>query len=478
MKKKRVIPIVVVVILVIAMAALGITFLIGGKPRGDFGREDFNVQTENGGSVFRAYGITGIGTIEEEFPIEGQSTYLEVEETYVSSGETVSTDTKLLKFTQESVDALLKELQQTEKDASLAYRAGAIEFAQEKINLEYERDSALLAGEQAEAVYKETISGLSQSVEKAQEELEDTKEQIADYQEKIESNYYYNELQKAQEEYDENLALLQARMGEWGVSWNQVISGMGSGMPMGRSVSGGDVQSQYVTVLSNLYKVLESNREDLDAAQEAYDNMQENGAMELQLLQLSLPSLEKAYAEQQESYDSRVLQAKLTMETTLATAEAAEKNYETNLEKAEADFEALADAYRDATENLEYFHARIASGNYYAAQEGELLRFNVRKGQTISSGSRLYTMIDPEKMAVTVSVEQENVASIAVGDSVMVVSSENGMYEGVVESVNPISSSTSQSSVTYSVKVAMVGDYAALSNNETVTVYFGMKGEE
>ncbi|MBQ7918486.1 MAG: HlyD family efflux transporter periplasmic adaptor subunit [Lachnospiraceae bacterium] len=479
MKKKKIIVIVVIVILAIAMAAVRFIFLTKENKPEDTGGEEFYAQAESMGAVSAAYGITSIGTLEEEFPIQGQSTYLEVEETYVTSGEAVTADTKLLKFTQESLDALLEELEQTEKEASLAYRAGLIEFEQEKINLEYEKDSAILAGEQAEAVYEETISGLSQSMDMAEEQLTETKEQIADYQEKISTNYYYNQMQAAQATYDENLALLKERMGEWGVSWSQVISGGGGGgMQMGRSVSGGDVYSQYVTVLSDLYKVLESNLKNLDAAKEAYEDMEQNGQLELQTLQLSLPSLEKTYAEQQESYDSRVLQAKLTMETTLAKAEAAEKNYETDLEKAESDFEALEDAYEEAKENLECFHTRVSSGYYYASGDGELLRFNVRKGQTISEGSRIYTMTNPEKMTVSVSVEQDNVASIKVGDTVTVVSSENGMFEGVVESVNPISTSSSQSSVTYSVQVVMTGDYEALSNNETVTVYFGMKGEE
>ena len=348
MKKKKIIVVVVMVILAIAIAAVGFIFRTKETEPEGTAPEDFYVQAESMDAVSAAYGITSIGTLEEEFPIQGQSTYLEVEETYVTSGEMVTADTKLLKFTQESVDALLEELEQTEKETSLAYRAGLIEFEQEKINLEYERDSAILAGEQAEEVYEETISGLAQSMEQAKEKLTETKEQIADYQEKMSANYYYNQMQKAQSTYDENLALLKERMEEWGVSWSQVVSGGGSGMPMGRSVSGGDVQSQYVTVLSDLYKVLESNLQELEAAKEEYENMQENGALELQTLQLSLPSLEKDYAQQQEDYDSRMLQAKLTKETTLATAEAAEKNYETNLEKAEADFEALEDAYEEA----------------------------------------------------------------------------------------------------------------------------------
>ena len=478
MKKKKVIIVMVLVLLIVAGVVLAAIFLRKGDVPGNMQRDNFYTQAQGMEGISAAYGITSIGTLEETFSISGQEAALEVEEVYVSSGEEVTKETKLMKFTSESVNALFEELEQAKKETSLAYRAGAIEFAQEKINLEYERDSALLAGEQAQQVYEETISGLAQSMEQAKEKLEDTEAQIADYEEKLASNYYYNQMQQAQAAYDENLAILKARMEEWGVSWNQVISGGGGGMGMMRSVSGGDMQSQYVTVLSQLYKVLESNLQTLESARADYENMEENGALELQTLQLSLPSLKKDYAQQQESYESRLLQAKLTRESSLATAAAAVKNYETGLEKAQSDYDKLLDAYEEACDNLEYFQERVATGYFYASGDGELLRFNVRAGQSISDGSRMYTMINPEMMTVAVSVAQESIASVKVGDGVIVVSSDNGMFEGVVESINPVSTGSGQSSVTYSVEVTMTGDYKALSGNETVTVYFGMKGEQ
>lgn len=469
MKKKWIVTAAVLVVLGLAVTLF---FVFGNKKQPDQA-ERMNAAAEQAGATFAAYGITSIGTVEEEFPIQGQSTYLEVEEIYVTSGETVTTQTKLMKFTQESVDALLEELEQTLKETELAYRAGVIEYEQEKINLQYEKDSAVLAGTQAQEVYEETIAGLDDGVEKAKEALEDAKEELADYQEKLETNYFYTAYQEAQATYDENLEILKDRMDEWGVSWSQVVSG--GGMQMGRS---GGSDSQYASALASLYSVLEDNLADLEEAEAEYENAVVNGSLELQTMQLSIPGLEKEYAQQKEKYESQVLQARLTKETTLATAEAAEKNYETGLEKAEADFEQVQDAYEDAKTNLEYFTEQIATGYYYPTSDGELLRFSVRDGQRITDGSRMYTMTNPEQMTVTVSVDQDNIAAVSVGDEVMVVSTENGMFGGVVESVNPISTSSSQSSVTYSVQVLMTGNYQALSNNETVTVYFGMKGEQ
>ena len=473
MKKKVIVAVAAGVIVLLGIAVAAVLFM--GKRSVPWQQGELSDMAQQNGAAFAAYGITSIGTVEETFPISGQETYLEVEEIYVTSGESVKADTKLVKFTEESVKALREELKQTEKETSLAYRAGVIEFEQEKINLVYERDTAILAGEQAQEVYEETILGLDDGVTRAKEALDEAKEELADYQEKLNSDYFYTTYQEAKETYDSNLALLKERMDEWGVSWSQVVSGGGGTVQMGRDMGG---NNQYASALASLYNVLEENLTDMEEAQEAYENATTNGSLELQTMQLSIPSLEKAYAQQKESYESQVLQAKLTKETTLATAEAAQKNYETALEKAQADFDQVTDAYEDAVENMEAFESRIADGYYYAGAEGQLLRFSIRNGQKVTDGSRIYTMTNPEEMTVTVSVDQDNIAAVSVGDEVMVMSEESGMYTGTVQSVNPISSSSSQSSVTYSVQVLMTGNYQSLGNSETVTVYFGMKGAQ
>ena len=59
----------------------------------------------------------------------------------------------------------------------------------------------------------------------------------------------------------------------------------------------------------------------------------------------------------------------------------------------------------------------------------------------------------PDAVTVTASVSQEDIASIEVGEEAVVVVSESGTYEGVVESINPISNSSSRSNVSYSVVV-------------------------
>ncbi len=423
------------------------------------------------GQVVSAYGIVSIGSEEETFPIEGATTSLVIEEVYVSSGDTITSETKLVKFTQSSLDAMEKELQDLYQAADLSYRAGLIELEQSKIQLEYERDMSLLEGEQAQEVYEETLNSLDSSVDRTKEQLDQAKEELSQYKEALANDTYYKEVETCQALYDENLALLKKYMDQWGVTWQQVTSKGGANPGNFRNE-----QEQYQYVLRNLYSVLESNLKDLEEAQTAYEDAVANANLEIQTLELSLPELEKAYLEAKQSYESRVLQANLTKETSLAEAQTAEKTYEAGLEKAEAEFDSLADAYELAKEDLEAFQTRIVDGCYYPEAEGELMRLSLRTGQSVSAASRVFTVRNTEELTVTVSVAQEYISLIVVGDSVIIQNSDNGIYQGVVASINPISTSTSQSSVNYSVTVEITDGAESATNNETVTVYFGLGG--
>ena len=124
------------------------------------------------------------------------------------------------------------------------------------------------------------------------------------------------------------------------------------------------------------------------------------------------------------------------------------------------------------------FEQLIKDGCLYATENGTILRMNLRVGGRISSEGQLYTLRDASEMTITVSVDQSDIASLNVGDAAVVQSEANGIYNGTISAINPISSSESKTNITYSVTVKMTGNFESLSANETVVVYFGMGGLE
>lgn len=454
----------------------------------DSSQSEFSLPGNMAGLTFTedmiaASGVTNVGITEETFDVENLTTGLEIEEVYAVSGEEVSAGDKILKLTEDSVEEARKELERALEDAELAYRTGAIEYEQNLITAEYTKDSTILTGQQAKEVYDETVASLQSAVTKAEEELQDAQDDIAEYESYVNDGSYksYFKVDEYQAIYDENLKALTDKMDEWGVSWSQVTGGGGS-VQIGGDVSGNNAQggSTYVSTLSSLYSILEQNLKDLDEAQEKYGDALTNAAFELQTLQLKLPSLQQAVTEAKENYEIQLAQAKLTYETSLSSAERAESDYNTTVEKAESDLASLKSTYEDANANLELFESSVGDGYFYASEDGTILRTMVRAEQDLTSDAIVFVYSNPKELTVTVSVDQADIAKLTVGESAYVQSSGGSGFTGVITAIDPVSSSSSRTSVTYSVTVQITveDEENSLSANESVTVVFGMTDEE
>ena len=428
-------------------------------------------------------GVTNVGITEETFDVENLTTVLEIEEVYAASGEEVTAGDKILKLTEDSVEEARKELERALEDAELAYRTGAIEYEQNLITAEYTRDSAILTGQQAKDVYDETVASLQSAVTRAEEELQDAEDDIAEYESYVNDGSYksYFKVDEYQAIYDENLKALTDKMDEWGISWSQVTGGGGSvqiGGGAGANMQSGGTSN--ANILASLYSILEQNLKDLEEAEDKYEDALTNAAFELQTLQLKLSSLQQAVTEAKEDYEIQLAQAKLTYETSLSGAERAESDYNTTVEKAKSDLAALKSTYEDAKENLELFESSVGDGYFYASEDGTILRTMVRAEQALTSDAVVFVYSNPKELTVTVSVDQSDITKLTVGDSAYVQSFAGSGYTGVITAIDPVSSSDSRTSVIYSVTVQInvEDEEDSLSANESVTVVFGMTEEE
>ncbi len=460
-------------------------------------RSEFSMPANMSGLTFTEdmtaeSGVTNVGITEASFDVENLTTELEIEEVYAVSGEEVTAGDKILKLTEDSVEEARKELERALEDAELAYRTGAIEYEQNLITAEYTRDSAILTGQQAKEVYDETVASLQSAVARAEEELQDAEDDIAEYESYVNDGSYksYFKVDEYQAIYDENLKALTDKLDEWGIGWSQITGGSAGSVQAGGTAgnvlgsSGQDSNSSNVKTLASLYSILEQNLKDLEEAQEKYEDAVTNASFNLQTLQLKLPSLQQAVTEAKENYEIQLAQAKLTYETSQSGAERAESDYNTTVEKAKSDLAALESTYEDAKENLELFESSVGDGYFYASEDGTILRTMVRAEQALTSDAVVFVYSNPKELTVTVSVDQSDITKLTVGDSAYVQSSAGSGYTGVITAIDPVSSSDSRTSVTYSVTVKIMTEdeenenSSSLSANESVTVIFGMTEEE
>ena len=111
-KGVKIFLIIITVILVMAIAALGMIIYKMKTVENQMSTTFPNMSGMMNGMDFTgmttaefvtAYGVTSIGTKEESFPIDELTVGLEVEEVLVTNGDSVNTQTAILKFTDDSV---------------------------------------------------------------------------------------------------------------------------------------------------------------------------------------------------------------------------------------------------------------------------------------------------------------------------------------------------------------------------------------
>lgn len=475
-RKKWVIVLCIGIAVVVALVA-GVLVFMKMKFKNPMGNNGDRPQfgsgyaSTSGIDMVTAYGVINVGTIEETLEVENLTTGLKVEEILVSSNDVVSAGDPLVRFSSDSVEAALEELQQNLREKELAYRSGAIEYEQKLITAKYIYDSTILKGEQADAIYNETVADLKSSLESATKTYNEAVALLAEYQDAGATNKYYTEynVEYYKKIYDENYALLQTKMTEWGVDWTEVTRG--------NTRITEDVRTQYVYVCQQLYSVLETNLKEYEDAQSKYEDSMAELSYNLLDLQLSMSSKELDYQNAKKSYEVSLLSAEQTRQTAKTNAELAESEYEAKVAKAKTDFAALKSDYEEAQDDYDTFVASIVDNKYLASIDGTVMRVSTRNNSSVSANGRILTYFKPDDVTVSVSVDQTDIAKLSVGDTAICYSADYGMLSGSIISISPVTQSESISSVSYSVTVKVDSTQNMPSSNTTVTVIFGMDME-
>ena len=102
---------------------------------------------------------------------------------------------------------------------------------------------------------------------------------------------------------------------------------------------------------------------------------------------------------------------------------------------------------RSVEENLALFESLIGDGYLYTQETGTILMSRAEEGETLAGGDIVFAYSNPEKITVSVAVSQDSIAQLSVGESAMVMISDYGNYNGVIESIDPVSSSDSYSNL-------------------------------
>ena len=432
----------------------------------------------SGNNIMNTYvtasGTTSLGYTMDEFEPDYIETELYIEEVYLSSGDEVEAGTAVFKVSDESIAKARAELEEKKEETSLAYRAGVISYEQSKINAKYTYDAAVLEGKQAEAVYQSAVKSAEKKLQTAKDNVADTESKLEEYQDANADYYYDYNVDEYKERYETNFSFYHYLIGLWGIGENE-IGGTGntlSGSPPAQNATD-ENYTRKVQTLQQQKKNMENSQKYYYNAWNEYEATASQATAQIQKLELQKETMRADLAEAETDYQLEVLEAETAYKKALAQSQLAKSDYDAAIQKAEDELETLKDEKEEAEKNLAEFESLLGDGYFYTKNAGTVMMIGTRSESNLQGGSMVVAYRNAQDISITVSVAQEDIHKLKVGDSAQVMIEEYGTFEGRITYLNPISNSSSRTNITYEVMVDLEGDnISSLKENLTATVVF------
>lgn len=424
---------------------------------------------ENRGNILTATGTTVIGMDAEGLDLSELDTDLEIEEVYLAAGDEVQKGTAILKLTDESLQSAKDELASNVTTDKLAYRTGKIEYEQNVLTAEYERQGKKLAGEQAEMVLQHTMQELTDKLKDAKTAYEDAVSEVEEYQTALSTDQYKADYQveALYDIYVEDYEKVVAYLDSFPADADATSIALESGRILGAD------QSE-LKLYQDLWKLVAQEKQEYLSAKENAELEAEKATRRLAELPSELENLQAALIKAEAEYDTKKLQAQATYQTTMEEAAQADSDYETTVKKAKETLTTLEDTLEEAQSDLQLFTELLSDGKLYTGGSGVILALMVKTGDYLQENGMVLAYSATDVVNVRVSIDQSRIAKLDIGAPAQVIIPDAGTYEGTITQIDPTSSSTGRTSVTYSVTVKLAGDVSGLSGNMTAQVSFDL----
>lgn len=359
---------------------------------------------------------------------------LVVKKVCVSTGQNVKKGDTLLTLTKSSVESAKKSYQENYDAARIAYNEAKTTRDAAKVSAEYEYKQRIATGKSALATYKATVASLEANVsstkaayQKAQNGIKTLPTQIASLKKKI--------------------AKAKSASGVMD-SVNNTTQQSSSNTTAGTNTTSSTQSSSTITQLTQELTQLQT---------------------QLSEYRSNLNSLKSQYTSAKKALKTGKITAKQTYEESRIEAKNAKALYTVALSSVNDDVDAAKETYDQTKEELEAFNAFTKNNEVTAKYTGKLTSVGYSKGDSLNSSTAIAAYVDTDGVNITVSVAQDDVSNIKVGDNVNIYLSayEDELFEGTVTSIS--SSSTGDTTVSYPVVVTLSGDVSK--------VYDGMSSE-
>ena len=284
-------------------------------------------------------------------------------------------------------------------------------------------------------IVEEVYAATGQVVSEGDPILKITDDSIAEYQSQLEAAVETAQLNVKQEEIN-----AESKKSEADYTYQMYLA------------EGETAEETCQATITSLEKTVSDLEEDLEEAQDTYHTIESN-------LQIAKNNL-----------TTQSIEAKQTCESALTNYKYADQLYEIDTNGLEDDLDDAKETLEEAEEALADFQEQIGDGIVYAAESGTVTEVAYEAGDEISNDTTIVTYTDPKNVTMTVSVSQDDIARVAVGEeaSISLTAYPEETFSGTVSGI-ATSATAGSAAVNYDVTVLFSGDISK--------VYSGMTGE-
>ena len=308
-------------------------------------------------------------------------------------------------------------------------------------------------------VVEEVYAVTGQVVAEGDPILKITDDSIADYQAQLEAAVETAQLNVKQEEIN-----AESKKSEADYTYQMYLA------------EGETAEETYQATITSLENAVSDLEEDLADAQDDVDTYQYyvdcgyDYDDELEEAQDNYNTIEANLQIAKNNLTTQSIEAKQTYESALTNYKYADQLYEIDTNGLEDDLDDAKETLEEAQEALADFQEQIGDGIVYAAEAGTVTEVAYAAGDEISNDAAIVTYIDPENVTMTVSVSQDDISSVSVGEevSISLTAYPEEIFSGTVSGI-ATSATAGSSTVNYDVTVLFSGDISK--------VYSGMTGE-
>ena len=365
---------------------------------------------------------------------------LVIKKVCVTSGQNVKKGDIILKLTKKSVSNVRKLYKDAVSSAELSLKEAKIDRDSDKLTAEYEYKERVAAGKSAKTTYNATLQSLDSAVTTAQNN--------------------YNTAVSGIKTLPSKIKKLEKKIKKAGGSTSVYKStSTGNSNAEQKAITG---SSSEATGTSNSSQNSSSTVTILQQQLASYKQQLSEYKSELTNLKSQLKAAKKARK-------TGKVSVKKTYDAAMLQYSNAKTLYNVAMDGIDDDVKEAQETLKEAKKALKTFEKYAGTGVIKAECSGTVTSVGYEDGKTLSTNTDIATYMNADAVTISVSVAQDDISEIEVGDTVNINLSayEDKTFHGKVTSISTTSSGTS--TVSYPVVVTMTGDVSS--------IYSGMSGE-